>query len=66
MFDCPVNIPVPVMMHDLQITADYAIILDTCVEFSPKVRDLLVDAVAQGLPVLMPCLELQQDALQGD
>ena len=38
MFDCPVTIPGPIMMHDMQITADYAIILDTCVEFKPKVR----------------------------
>ena len=43
MFDCPVDIPVPVMMHDLQITADYAIILDTCVEFSPKVQPHLME-----------------------
>ena len=37
MFDCPVHIPGPVMMHDMQITADYAIIMDTCMEFKPQV-----------------------------
>ena len=42
MFDCPVTIPDPIMMHDLQITADYAIIMDTCVEFKPKVSCCLL------------------------
>lgn len=37
LFDCPVPIPNGILMHDMQTTEDYAIIIDTNVEFDPQV-----------------------------
>ena len=37
LFDCPVPLSKGILMHDMQTTEDYAIILDTNLEFDPQV-----------------------------
>ena len=41
LFDCPVPLPKGILMHDMQTTEDYAIIIDSNVEFDPQVGNLL-------------------------
>ena len=40
LFDCPVPLPKGILMHDMQTTEDYAIIIDSNVEFDPQVGKL--------------------------
>ena len=41
LFDCPVPLPKGILMHDMQTTEDYAIIIDSNVEFDPQVMQVL-------------------------